>query len=139
MNFSNQAAIATLKVINDRMDYLSNEVEDRTYDELMELHHLSEMRQQLESETFIDYDVDGVTLSDRHVVTVAKIKKVGDRPMQRFFDEIRWADRDAARAIYNSVLANVMAVGVNKQYDAMKYATLIAECNAVQYGNGEAA
>jgi hypothetical protein len=105
----------------------------------MELNHLGEMRQQLESETFIDYDVDGLTLSDRHIVTVAKVKRVGDRPTQRFFDEIRWADRDAALAIYNSVLANVMAVGVNTEYDARKYATLIAECNAVQYANGEAA
>jgi curved DNA-binding protein CbpA len=139
MEFSNNAAIATLKVINQRMDYLSNEVLDRSYDELMELNQLGEMRQQLEREAFIDYDLNGLTLSDDPVVTVAKIRKVGDRPTQRFFDEIHWADRDAARAIYDSVLANIMAIGVNHAYDAKKYATLIAECNAVQYAKGEAA
>jgi len=47
MNFSNNAVIATLKVINERMDYLSNEVEDRTYDQLMELNELGDMREYL--------------------------------------------------------------------------------------------
>ncbi len=139
MEFSNKAAIATLKLINDRMDYLSNEVLDRSYDEILELTELGEMRDQLEKQTFIDYDATGLTLSKDSVVTVAKIKKVGDRPMQRLFHEIHWANLDQARAVYDSVLANVMAVGLNTEYDAMKYATLIAECNAVQYANGEAA
>lgn len=38
---------ATLKLINERMDYLSNEVVDRSYDQLMELNELGEMREYL--------------------------------------------------------------------------------------------
>ena len=36
---------ATLKLINERMDYLSNEVLDRSYDQLMELNELGNMRE----------------------------------------------------------------------------------------------
>jgi hypothetical protein len=38
---------ATLKLINERMDYLSNEVVDRSYDQLMELNELGDMREYL--------------------------------------------------------------------------------------------
>lgn len=38
---------ATLKLINERMDYLSNEVLDRSYDQLMELNELGNMREYL--------------------------------------------------------------------------------------------
>jgi hypothetical protein len=41
------SVIATLKVINERMDYLSNEVTDRTYDQLIELNELGDMREYL--------------------------------------------------------------------------------------------
>ncbi len=37
-------ATATLKLINERMYYLSNEVTDRTYDQLVELNDLGDMR-----------------------------------------------------------------------------------------------
>jgi len=40
-------ATATLKLINERMYYLSNEVTDRTYDQLVELNDLDEMRSYL--------------------------------------------------------------------------------------------
>ena len=38
---------ATLKHINERMDYLSIEVPDRSYDQLMELNELGNMREYL--------------------------------------------------------------------------------------------
>ncbi len=44
---TNNEINATLKLINERMDYLSNEVADRSYDQLIELNALGDMREYL--------------------------------------------------------------------------------------------
>ena len=134
MEFSNKAAIATLKVINQRMDYLSNEVIDRSYDELMELNELGEMRQQLERETFIDYYVKGKLETD----SVDNIKLNAQRRVNSF-SSIVWADPEAAKMFQRSTFTQIMQSGLVNRDDAWNYATVITESNYVQYANGEAA
>jgi curved DNA-binding protein CbpA len=130
MNFSNDAAIATLKVINERMDYLSNEVRDRTYDQLMELNQLGEMRQQLERETFIDYTFDGKQETD----SVDNIKRNGQLRV-RSFDSCRWADPVAAKMTHRGIRLSLVRSdlsGLISREEAANFATLITESLHVQ-------
>ena len=123
MNFSNKAAIATLKLINDRMDYLSNDIGvDRTYDELVELNELGEMRQQLERETFIDYYVQGELKTD----SVDNIKLNGERRVNPFKGS-EWADPIAANATRRMIRLALTTSGLIDYKTADKYATLVTE------------
>lgn len=134
MNFSNNAAIATLKVINDRMDYLSNEVEDRSYDELMELNHLGEMREQLERETFIDFMVKGKQETD----SISNIKLNGERRVADF-ESCHFADPTAAKVCHLCIVFQLTETGLISEDIAKNYATLLTESQFVQYAKGEAA
>tara|TARA_R100000951_G_scaffold102680_1_gene94897 strand:+ start:47 stop:448 length:402 start_codon:yes stop_codon:yes gene_type:complete len=128
MIFSNNAAIATLKVINERMDYLSNEVEDRTYDQLMELNELGEMRQQLERETFIDYIVDG----KKEVDSVDNIKLNGQRRINSF-EACKWADPIAAKMTHRGIRMSLTRSGLISRDEAVNFATLVTESLHVQH------
>ena len=127
MNFSNNAAIATLKLINERMDYLSNEIEDRSYDQLMELNHLGEMRQQLERETFIDYYVNGKQRTD----SVDNIKLNGQRRV-KCFHECEWADPETASMCHRGIFIQIIETGLIDRDDAWNFATLLTESLHVQ-------
>lgn len=128
MNFSNNAAIATLKLINERMDYLSNEVEDRTYDELMELNNLGEMRQQLECETYIDYYVEGELKTD----SIDNIKLIGERPINPVKNS-EFADRVRASVTRRVIAFQLTETGLVSYDVAKNYATRIVESIYPQY------
>jgi len=127
MNFSNNASIATLKLINERMDHLSNKIEDRTYDQLMELNGLGEMRQQLERETFIDYIVDG----EQETSSVESIKRIGEARPKQFID-CSFVDPVEAKMTFRGVRLSLLASGVIDRESAHSFATLIAEENHAQ-------
>ena len=122
MNFSNKAAIATLKLINERMDYLSNEVEDRSYDELIELNELGEMRQQLEREAFIDYYVEGELKTD----SIDNIKLIGERPVNPFKNS-EFADRVRASVTRRVIAFQLTETGLVSRDVAKNYAARIVE------------
>ena len=122
MNFTNNAAIATLKLINERMDYLSNEVEDRTYDQLVELNNLGEMRQQLEREAYIDYMVVGNQKTD----SVDNIKLLGERPIKPF-DRSKFASPTRAKVSLEVIVFQLTETGLVCEDVARNYATRIVE------------
>jgi curved DNA-binding protein CbpA len=128
MNFTNNAAIATLKLINERMDYLSNEVEDRSYDELMELNNLGEMRQQLERETYIDYYVEGKQKTD----SVDNIKLLGERPINPIKNSV-FANRIRSKVTMRDIARQLIETGLVSEDVARNYATRIVESIYPQY------
>lgn len=128
MNFTNNAAIATLKVINERMDYLSNEVEDRSYDQIMELINLGEMRQQLEREAFIDYYVEGNLKTD----SVDNIKLLGERPINPVKNS-EFADRVRASVTRRVIAFQLTETGLVSRDVAKNYAARIVESIYPQY------
>jgi curved DNA-binding protein CbpA len=128
MNFTNNAAIATLKVINDRMDYLSNEVEDRTYDQLVELNNLGEMRQQLEREAYIDYYVEGELKTD----SVDNIKLLGERPINPIKKSV-FANRIRSKVTLHEIARQLVETGLVSEDVASNYATRVIESIYPQY------
>jgi len=128
MNFTNNAAIATLKLINERMDYLSNEVEDRTYDQLVELNNLGEMRQQLEREAYIDYYVEGKQKTD----SVDNIKLLGERPINPVKNSV-FANRIRSKVTMRDIARQLIETGLVSEDVASNYATRVIESIYPQY------
>ena len=128
MNFTNNAAIATLKLINERMDYLSNEVEDRTYDQIVELNSLGEMRQQLEREAYIDYYVEGKQKTD----SVDNIKLLGERPINPVKNSV-FANRIRSKVTMRDIARQLIETGLVSEDVANNYSTRIVESIYPQY------
>lgn len=128
MNFTNNAAIATLKLINERMDYLSNEVEDRTYDQIVELNSLGEMRQQLEREAYIDYYVEGKQKTD----SVDNIKLLGERPINPVKNSV-FANRIRSKVTMRDIARQLIETGLVSEDVASNYATRVIESIYPQY------
>lgn len=128
MNFTNNAAIATLKLINERMDYLSNEVEDRSYDQLVELNSLGEMRQQLEREAYIDYYVEGKQKTD----SVDNIKLLGERPINPVKNSV-FANRIRSKVTMRDIARQLIETGLVSEDVANNYSTRIVESIYPQY------
>ena len=128
MNFTNNAAIATLKLINERMDYLSNEVEDRTYDQIVELNSLGEMRQQLEREAYIDYYVEGKQKTD----SVDNIKLLGERPINPAKNSV-FANRIRSKVTMRDIARQLIETGLVSEDVASNYATRVIESIYPQY------